>query len=101
MQSAATLTFRSIDYAPLRPGGMRFSPPITDHLFGKFANAHFPQHCLNFLPEPQGQGALRPAVSMAKVGLRFGRLSLSSPLPDESTCEGSTFSKLPLIAMLF
>ena len=36
-----------------------------------------PQHCLNFLPDPQGHGALRPEFSMEKLGLRFGRFSLS------------------------
>jgi len=35
----------------------------------------FPQHCLNFLPDPHGQSALRPEVSMEKLGFRFGRFS--------------------------
>ena len=43
-------------------------------------HATLPRHCLNFLPEPQGQTALRPVVSMEKLGFRFGRLSLRGGL---------------------
>ena len=59
-----------------------------------------PQHCLNFLPEPQGQGALRPVVSMEKLGLRLGRLSLSLVPAGDGGDEGSMLPELPEVATL-
>jgi hypothetical protein len=33
--------------------------------FDRSDQPSLPQHCLNFLPDPQGQGAFLPVVAMA------------------------------------
>src|SRR5258708_24902256 len=38
----------------------------------------FPQHCLNFLPLPQGQGSLRPTFGPVRTGLALATASLAS-----------------------
>src|SRR5215212_3833715 len=47
---------------------------------------YFPQHCLNFLPLPQGHGSLRPTFGPVRIGLALATASMASfttsePLP--------------------
>src|SRR5437867_11445124 len=39
---------------------------------------NLPQHCLNFLPLPQGQGSLRPTLGPVRTGLALETASLAS-----------------------
>lgn len=66
----------------------------------KKSHSSLPQHCLYFFPEPQGQVALRPVVSMEKLGLRLGMLSLSVVPAGEGIAVGSMLDELPETPML-
>jgi hypothetical protein len=39
---------------------------------------YLPQHCLNFLPLPQGQGSLRPTLGPVRMGLAFSSCCAAS-----------------------
>jgi hypothetical protein len=48
---------------------------------------HFPQHCLNFFPLPQGHGSLRPTFGPTRTGFAFetasdASLTMSAGFPD-------------------
>jgi RES domain-containing protein len=73
----------------------RFDPRFSSR--GNHASR--PQHCLNFLPEPQGQGALRPVLSIEKLGLRLGRLIWSLGPPSDAAVP--MLPELPEEATLF
>ena len=41
---------------------------------------HRPQHCLYFLPLPQGQGSLRPTFGPVRTGLAFSAAAAAASL---------------------
>ena len=45
---------------------------------GRSTRGQRPQHCLYFLPLPQGQGSVRPTLGPVRVGLALERASLAS-----------------------
>src|SRR6266498_2729463 len=45
---------------------------------GKPGHPFFPQHCLYFLPLPQGHGSLRPTLGPTRTGLALARASAAS-----------------------
>jgi hypothetical protein len=40
-------------------------------IFFERKSPYFPQHCLYFLPLPQGQGSLRPTLGPVRIGFAF------------------------------
>src|ERR1700746_3400796 len=44
----------------------------------------FPWHCLNFLPEPQGQGALRGTLPNCDSGARGGAATGAAPMAERA-----------------
>ena len=51
---------------------------------GPTTHLHFPQHCLNFFPLPQGQGSLRPTFGPVRIGCAFDTASLASLTTSEA-----------------
>src|SRR6266480_4704789 len=56
---------------------MPLAPTVQD---GPTPNptTHLPQHCLYFLPLPQGQGSFRPTLGPVRMGLAFSCAAAAS-----------------------